>query len=208
MGLRWDARVIATEGSPLLFCASSTYGKWRGNAAAKEKPSDYDRIVLDEGFDDPVDVVKFGRSRIGLIDTDGGGPYDIGVDEREVVIAGFVGDYDDDETLKASMADSIGRAELEEFHAGDLELGEDGLVIADSASPSIALELPKGKLSARAFEQKCFFAPLPRGRYVVLEGAARNDKNWEARWCRLVPEGTLTRPRRPKVADDPVASIM
>jgi hypothetical protein len=200
----WVRHAIGTEGAPVLVADLEVYEAWRGNQGAS--PTDYQRLVMDHGYGDPAGVVPFGAKAVGLIDSDGGGPVDIGWSDDETLIVQYVGDYEEQPKRLTKLVKAIESGKLPEFLVGEIELSA-ALVIADSA-----LEAPSGSMAsdeAGPVATNRFRVPRRGGRYVLVEGRYEEDDGLEATWCRLVPRGKGNYRERPKpTPDDPVALIL
>lgn len=184
--MRWHTSVAgAREHVPVLLADFATWRRWNGS----EEP--------DESFD----VLQ---GEIGVVDVAGraivpseleGGAFDLGLGDGELVLLQHdVGDSGDFKALRTTLA----KRTHDEYLAGELEV-DAGVVVGDPWNAGC--DLPAMAPSKAGKVAKVgFFAPLPPGRYVVLEG--RNDV---ASWYRLVRGNAADYQRRPADAPKPAA---
>lgn len=206
MALRWFTGAVGCEGTPLLYADRGAYDHWRG-VDEHDGANDYQRVVVEEGFTLPTEIVMHDGVAIGLLDSEGDVTFDVGCDEREVVALGAYVDEDDPKRAERTRAAVAAKKKHPEYLVGALEIGPRGLVLANSGASSAAIADIDGG-DARSLGRDHFFVPLPAGRYVVLEGRDGED-DYSAWWCRILPASKKKYAKRPTPQpSDPVADIM
>ncbi len=172
----WGRRVASTEGSPIVVADLETFSARAGNVEGAAHDVD-----LDEGA--------------VLLDTNGGGPADVGVSDDEVIVLLTSSDFDDEPKRLAKLVKAIEREKYPEYLVGTIEPKGD-LVVDDSAHDPASGSKP------------AFVVPWKPGRYTVVEGHY-DEEGGEARWCRITPLGRKEYARRPAEAPrDPVQEIL
>ncbi len=176
VSFRWSRRVVSTEGSPIVVADLETFHARAGSV---------------EGAGDDVDIDEGAV----LLDTNGGGPVDVGVSDDEVIVLLASSDFDDDPKSFAKLLKAIESERYPEYLVGTIEPKGD-LVVDDAAN---------GRASG---SKPAFLLPWKAGRYTVVEGHY-DEEHGEARWCRIMLPGRREYAKRPaETPRDPVEEIL
>lgn len=172
----WSRRAASTEGSPIVVADLETFTARAGNV---------------EGAADDVDIDEGAV----LLDTNGGGPADVGIRDDELIVLLASSDFDDEPKLLAKLLKAIEGEKYPEYLVGTIEPKGD-LVVDDSANDPASGAKP------------ALVVPWKAGRYTVVEGHY-DEEGGEARWCRITPHGRKEYAKRPaKAPRDPVQEIL
>jgi hypothetical protein len=160
----WSRRVASTEGSPIVVADLETFNARAGNVEGAAEDVDFDEGAI-------------------LLDTNGGGPADVGVSDDEVIVLLASSDFDDEPKSLAKLVKAIEGDKYPEYLVGTVEPKGD-LVVDDSANDPASGSKP------------AFIVPWKAGRYTVVEGHY-DEVRGEARWCRITPQGRKEYAKRP-----------